>query len=53
VLADGFGHSLYKRIEKERAAWAHRQTQDEPLREFNEGPGKMIEEREKELWALE
>lgn len=33
-VGDGLGHKLYKRIDKERAEWAHRQKQEEPLREL-------------------
>jgi hypothetical protein len=29
----GFGHNLYKRIEKERHGWLQRQREGEPLRE--------------------
>jgi hypothetical protein len=34
AVGQGLGHNLYKRIEKEREEWHHRQRQEEPLREW-------------------
>lgn len=37
VLAEGLGHSLYKRVEKEREAWLKRLREAETLRESSPG----------------